>query len=52
VAVLLTILTDLYCAAGVWLGRRRTGLLRDWQTLSATFDQLGKDRARLETTLE
>ena len=46
-AVLLT-LTGLYGAAGVCLYRRLTGLLRDWQTLSATLDQLRKDRACLE----
>jgi uncharacterized membrane protein YqjE len=47
VAVLL-ILTVLYAAAGIFLWRRLTGLLRDWQTLSATLDQLRKDRAGLE----
>ncbi|MGA2787457.1 MAG: phage holin family protein [Verrucomicrobiota bacterium] len=46
VAVLLA-LTCLYGAAGVCLYRRLTGLLRDWQTLSATLDQLRKDRACL-----
>ena len=50
VAVLL-ILTGLYGAAGVCLYRRLTGLLRDWQTLSATLDQLRKDRACLEKNL-
>ena len=50
VAVLLT-LTGLYGAAAVWLCRRLTGLLRDWQTFSATLDQLRKDRACLEKTL-
>ena len=50
VAVLLA-LTCLYGAAGVCLYRRLTGLLRDWQTLSATLDQLRKDRACLEKTL-
>jgi uncharacterized membrane protein YqjE len=50
VAVLL-ILTGLYGAAGVCLYRRLTGLLRDWQTLSATLDQLRKDRACLEKLL-
>ena len=49
-AVLLT-LTGLYGAAGVYLYRRLTGLLRDWQTLSATLDQLRKDRACLEKNL-
>jgi uncharacterized membrane protein YqjE len=51
VAVLLT-LTFLYGATGIWLGRRLTGLLRDWQTLSGTLDQLRKDRACLGKTLE
>ena len=49
-AVLLT-LTGLYGAAAVCLYRRLTLLLRDWQTLSATLDQLRKDRACLEKTL-
>ena len=51
VAVLL-ILTGLYAAAGVCLYRRLTSLLHDWQTLSATLDQLRKDRACLEKILE
>jgi uncharacterized membrane protein YqjE len=50
VAVLL-ILTALYAAAGICLYRRLTGLLRNWQTLSATLDQLRKDRACLEKIL-
>ena len=50
VAVLL-ILTGLYGAAGIFLYRRLTGLLRDWQTLSATLEQLRKDRACLEKIL-
>jgi uncharacterized membrane protein YqjE len=51
VAVLLT-LTVLYGAAGVLLYRRLTGLLRDWQTLPASLDQLRKDRACLEKILK
>jgi uncharacterized membrane protein YqjE len=51
VAVLLT-LTGLYAASAVYLYRRLTGRLRDWKTLSATLDQLRKDRACLEKTLE
>ena len=51
VVVLLT-LTGLYGGAAVCLYRRLTGMLRDWQTLSATLDQLRKDRACLEKTLE
>ena len=50
VAVLL-ILTALYGAAGICLYRRLTGLLRNWQTLSASLDQLRKDRACLEKIL-
>ena len=50
VAVLL-ILTALYAAAGIYLYRRLAGLLRDWQTLSATLDQLRKDRECLEKIL-
>ncbi len=50
-AVLLT-LTGLYGAAAVFLYRRLTVLLRDWKNLPATLDQLGKDRACLEKTLE
>jgi uncharacterized membrane protein YqjE len=47
VAVLL-ILAALYAAAGIYLWQRLTRLLREWQTLSATLDQLRKDRASLE----
>jgi uncharacterized membrane protein YqjE len=50
-AVLLT-LTGLYGVATVWLYRRLTLLLRDWQNFPASLDQLQKDRACLETTLE
>jgi uncharacterized membrane protein YqjE len=50
VAVLL-ILTGLYGAAGIFFYRRLTGLLRDWQTLSASLEQLRKDRACLEKIL-
>jgi uncharacterized membrane protein YqjE len=50
VTVLLT-LTVLYSVAGVCLYRRLTGLLRDWQTLSATLDQFRKDRECLEKLL-
>jgi uncharacterized membrane protein YqjE len=48
--VLLT-LTGLYGVTGVWLCRRLTDLLHDWQTLSASLDQLRKDRACLEKIL-
>jgi uncharacterized membrane protein YqjE len=50
VAVLLTV-TGLYAVAAIFLYRRLTLLLRDWQTLSATLDQLRKDRACLEKNL-
>jgi uncharacterized membrane protein YqjE len=48
----LLILTVLYGAAGVYFCRRLTGILRDWQTLSASIDQLRKDRACLEKILQ
>lgn len=48
----LLILTGLYGIAGVFLYQRLAGLLRNWQTLSATLDQLRKDRACLERILE
>jgi len=51
VAVLLA-LTGLYGAAAICLYWRLAGLLRDWQTLSASLDQLRKDRACLEKILE
>jgi uncharacterized membrane protein YqjE len=44
-------LTGLYGAAGIWLHRRLGGLLRDWRTLSASLDQLRKDRACLKEIL-
>jgi uncharacterized membrane protein YqjE len=47
----LLVLTGLYSVAAVCLYRRLTGLLRDWQTLSASLDQLRKDRACLEKLL-
>ena len=49
-AVLL-ILTALYAAAGLCLYQRLLGVLRNWQTLSASLDQLRKDRACLEKIL-
>jgi uncharacterized membrane protein YqjE len=51
VAVLL-ILTILYGAAAVYLWRRLTGLLHNWQTLSASLDQLRKDNACLQKILK
>ena len=50
VSVLLT-LTGLYGAGAVILYRRLAVLLRDWQNLPATLDQLGKDRACFEKHL-
>jgi uncharacterized membrane protein YqjE len=50
-AAVLLALTVLYGAAGVYLWRRLTGWLRDWQTFSASIDQLRKDRACLEKIL-
>jgi len=47
----LLILTGLYAVAGVFLYQRLTGLLRNWQTLAASLDQLRKDRACLEKIL-
>ena len=44
----LLILTGLYGAAGVYLYRRLISVLRNWQTLAASLDQLRKDRACLE----
>ena len=49
-ATLLT-LSGLYGVAAVYLCRRLIGLLRDWQTLPASLDQLRKDRACLEKIL-
>jgi uncharacterized membrane protein YqjE len=49
-AVLLT-LTVIYGAAGFYLYRRLTQLLRNWQTFPATLDQIRKDRAGLEKIL-
>lgn len=50
VAVLL-ILTGLNGVAGICLYQRLTGLLRNWQALSASLDQLRKDRACFENML-
>jgi uncharacterized membrane protein YqjE len=50
-ATVLLVLTCLYATAGIYLGRRLSGLLRDWRTLSATLDQLQKDTACLEGDL-
>ncbi len=45
-------LTALYGLASAYLYRRLTGLLRNWRTLTATLDQLRKDRECLEKILE
>jgi uncharacterized membrane protein YqjE len=50
VAILLA-LTVLYGAGALCLCRKLTRLLQDWQTLSASLDQLRKDRACLEKIL-
>lgn len=50
--VVLLILTGLYGGAALLLGRLLMERLRDWQTLSATLEQLRKDRAGLEQTFE
>ena len=50
VAVLL-ILTAAYGVVGICLCRQLLRLLRDWQTLPASLDQLRKDRACLEKIL-
>ena len=47
----LAILTILYAVAGFCLYQRLNGLLRDWQTLSASLEQLRKDRECLEKLL-
>jgi len=44
----LLVLTGLHAAAGGYLYRRLTLMLRNWQMLSASLDQLRKDRACLE----
>ena len=51
VAVLLA-LTGLYGAAAICSYWRLAGWMRDWQSFSASLDQLRKDRACLEKTLE
>lgn len=50
-ATVLLALTGFYGAAGVFLGWRVTVWMRDWQTLSATLDQLRKDRSCLQKFL-
>jgi uncharacterized membrane protein YqjE len=50
-AAVLLVLAGIYAAAGFFLYQRLTGLLRNWQTLSASLDQLRKDRECLEKIL-
>ena len=50
-AAALLVLASLYGATAVWFYWRLTLLLRDWQNLPATLDQLRKDRACLENHL-
>ncbi len=45
-------LTVLYVIAPVVIHRRLTGLLRTWQNLPSTFEELRKDRVCLETIFE
>jgi uncharacterized membrane protein YqjE len=47
----LLILTILFGAVGIYLYRRLIGVMRNWQTLSVSLDQLRKDRACLERIL-
>jgi len=47
----LLILTGIYSIAGICLYRRLIGVMRNWQTLSASLEQLRKDRACLEKIL-
>lgn len=51
VGVLLA-LTCLYAITAICLYRRFTVLLQNWKTLSATMDQLRKDRECLEENLQ
>lgn len=46
--LILLLLTGLYGIAAAMICRQLVFLMRDWQTLSATRDQLRKDRASLE----
>ena len=49
--LVLLALTVIYGVIGFVLCRRLMGKLRDWQTFSASIDQLRKDRACLESLL-
>ncbi len=50
-AAVLVGLTVLYAVAGFCLYLRLMGMLRNWETLSASLDQLRKDRACLAKIL-
>ncbi len=47
----LLVLTGIYSAMAIYLYRRLTVLLRDWQNLPVTLNQLRKDRECLEKNL-
>ena len=49
--LVLVVLTGLYTGIAVYLYRRLTGLLQEWQILSATIDQLQKDHECLKKNL-
>ncbi len=49
--LVLLALTAIYALMGLWLGSRLTSLIRDWESLSASLDQIRKDRACLEKIL-
>ena len=49
--VVLFVLTGLYGGAAVYLYRQLIHVLRNWQTMAASLDQLRKDRACLEQIL-
>ena len=49
--LVLLVLTGLYTGIAVYLYRRLTRLLREWQMLSATLDQLQKDHECLKKNL-
>ena len=50
--IVLTVLVTLYAGGGVCLYVRLRGLLRDWEILPATLDQLRKDRECVEQTFD
>ena len=50
-AIVLLVMTALYGGTAIFLYRRLTWLLRDWENFPATLDQLRKDCACLEKGL-